>query len=191
MLYKLEEDALEVNTSESYNKEIYLFNNHLIIPYINLEIFENKTSLKEIKQYDKLDFSYLIFRNVEEVSWGSEYQDENRFKQLKFNHISSDDKEGFIEDILVANIFNEYDGFEFKIKYEEQYLCYSGINVNVKNGALDFWVPMDTPYFMKNIAEEKVLEFFNWEKIPAEIINFLEINDLSMIKVLNLLKAEG
>jgi hypothetical protein len=185
MIHRLEENVFEVNTSESYNKEIYLFGNNIIIPYINLEIFENKTPFNKIKQYDRLDFSYLIFKNVEEISWGSE----NGLDGFNFNQTSGGDQEYLIEYILGANILNKHGGFEFKIKYKEQYLCYSEFNANTKTGALNFWMPINTPNFMRNISEEKILEFFNQENIPVEILKFLGINNISMIKGLDFLKA--
>jgi len=179
MIHKLEEGVFEVNTSESYNKEIYLFGNNIIIPYINLEIFENKTPFNKVNQYDRLDFSYLIFKNVEEISWSYG----NSLEKLNFNHTSTGNQECIIDYVLGANMLNKHDGFEFKIKYEEQYLYYSEFSVSAKTGALNFWMPINTPNFMKNISEEKVLEFFNQENIPTEILKFLKINDISRGKV--------
>lgn len=185
MIIKLEEDILEVNTSESFNKFVYLIENHLIIPYVNLEIFVNITSMCAFKQYDKIDFSYLIFKNVSAISWNHTFMNENKTSKIQFAKVYPEEK---LTEFILGNNFGDNYGYEFKIECEKQYLSYSELNALTKNGALDFWVPTDTPHFKRNMLEEDVKRFFEMKNIPEEIINFLDPSEIAQVEVLNILE---
>lgn len=187
MIIDIKEGIFEVNTSESYNKEIYLIGENLIIPYINLEIFEAKFNHPIIKKYDKLDFSYLIFKDVKEVFWNYEFNNEAQCGQLILGDTST--KNDYLTEYIDAtNVLREYYGYDFEIKFKEQYLYFSE-NVSIKNGPLSFWMPIETPNFRKNLSEKEVQSFFNKDSIPYEVLKLVGVNDPVMLKTLDILNT--
>ncbi|MDV7696741.1 hypothetical protein N6B72_07410 [Chryseobacterium soli] len=187
MVINILEDIFEVNTSESYSKDIFVYDKNIIIPYINLQIFSVDFAHNKIKRFDKLDFSYLIFKGVKEILWNHKYYDRAKYGKLILNN-SCNENDYSLDYISGANVFNEYDGCEFKIKFKEQCLYFSEDDVCVKNGALDLWMPVDTPNFLRNLDEEKVLSFFIKENIPNEILKIIGADCFSAVEVLDLFK---
>ena len=180
MIYKLNKN--DINTSESYNKNIFFYKNDVIIPYINLEIFDNSFNYSKVKKYDKLDFAYIIFRDVVEIRWNSELRNEINSMSKKFCNFYKE--ENYLVDYLeVINVFNkETDPYDFEIKYKEKYI-YISENVNIKKGASNFWIPIETPNFHPNLSVNEVLNFFSKANVPNEILDFIDIgNDLNLLK---------
>ncbi|UQB68321.1 hypothetical protein [Epilithonimonas zeae] len=182
MIIGAKNEIFEVNTSESYNKNIFIFKNNLIIPYINLEIFDIQFVHPKIKRYDKLDFSFLIFKDVLEIAWNYLVNDEEKQGQIIFDKLSLIN-EYLTEYIEATNIFTEYYGYNFEIKFKEQYLFFSE-EIKVRNGGLNFWVPIADSSLRKNMDDEKVQSFFNKECIPKEILELVGVSDSGNISEL-------
>lgn len=173
----------EVNTSESYNKEMYFFDNHLIIPYINLEIFDISSQSTTLKKSDKLDFSYLIFKDVKEIFWKYAVNDKVNHMKLIFDEFY--DEAGYSTDHIEAtNIFTDHYGFDFEIRFKEQYLYFSE-DVGIKNGALNYWTPIELPNFKRDMNEKEVQSFFAKDHVPPDILNLVGARHFSMLKTLD------
>jgi hypothetical protein len=184
MIIDVKDGMFEVNTSESYNKNVFICENNLIIPYINLEVFNIKFAHPQIKRYDKLDFSYLIFKDIEEISWNYVISDEEKQGQLIFNNVPNN--EHLTEYVEATNIFTEYYGYNFEIKFKKQYLFFSE-EIKVKNGGLNFWFPIETPNFRKNMDDEKVQSFFCKENVPKDVLELVGVSDTAKLEILKVL----
>ncbi|MGE8525287.1 hypothetical protein [Chryseobacterium rhizosphaerae] len=186
MIIDIKEGVFEVNTSEAYNKEIFFHDNNMIIPYINLEIFDSKLTQIKMEKCDKLDFSYLIIKGVKNVSWNYEYKREIKDGELVLDNFSNIN-DYLLDYVTGANLFTGHSGCEFKIRFKEQYLFFFH-EVGVKNGPLNFWIPIDTPNFRKNMDEKDVQFFFTKDSIPIDALNLVGISDSTMLKTLDVLK---
>lgn len=182
MIYKLNKN--DINTSEAYNKTIFIYKNNIIIPYINLEIFEESFIHAEVKKYDRLDFSYIIFKDVVEIFWNFESNIEMKSTYRKFSDFYESDH--YLVDYIEAiNIFDKHDDpYEFKIRYKEKYI-YLPENVRIKRGALNLWIPVETPNFRANMKEREVTYFFSKTNIPNDILKFIDMDDISSLEELN------
>jgi hypothetical protein len=184
MLIDVKDGIFEVNTSDSYNKEIYIIDNNLIIPYINLQIFEIKFDNPKIKRYDKLDFSYLIFKNVKEIVWNYKFNNEVKYGQLIFDDTSA--KNDYLTEYINAtNLFIDDYGYDFEIRFKEQYLYFS-VDVNIIKQGLGFWFPIENPNFGKNMDDEKVQSFFYKESIPNEVLQLVGASDSAILETLRI-----
>lgn len=183
MILNIKEDIFEINTSESYNRDIYRFNNHIIIPYVNMEIFTCNVLSSIVENGDQLDFSYLIFKDVKEISWKFESDGEAVDNHLIFDHLP--DTHYSTDYVEAANILSNHYGYDFEIKYKEQYLYFSD-HVHVRNGPLNFWIPVDTPHFKRNMDEKRITLFFDKNSIPGEVLAFMNAKDLSLLETLDL-----
>lgn len=182
MIYKLNKN--DINTSEAYNKTIFIYKNNIIIPYINLEVFEKSFIHMEVKKYDRLDFSYIIFKNVVEICWDFESNIEMKSTCRKLSDFYESDHY-LVDYIEAVNIFDNHDDpSEFEIRYKEKYI-YLSENVKIKRGALNLWIPVETPNFNANMKEKEVTRFFSGNNIPKEILKFIDIDDISSLEVLN------
>lgn len=186
MIIAVIEDEFEVNTSESYNKDIYLYDKNVIIPYINLQIF-NINFNNKFRKYDRLDFSYLIFKDVKEIFWNYNQNNQAKYGKLSLDNFSDKENDYFLDYVSGTNMFNPHGGCEFKIKFKNQYLYFSENCVDIKNGPLNFWVPINTPNFLQNISSEKVTNFFTKQNVPEDILKLIGINKISKLSVLDIL----
>ncbi|GEN72170.1 MULTISPECIES: hypothetical protein [Chryseobacterium] len=187
MIISIEDDVFEVNTSEAYNKDIFVYNKWIIIPYVNLEIFNINFTQSIIKRYDKLDFSYLLFRDVREIFWNYAVNDEVKYGKLMLNN-SSFENDYIIDYVSGADIMNGISGCEIKVKFKEQYLFISKDHLQIKSGPLNIWTPVDTPNFSRNIDEKAIDIFYNKRYIPDEILQFTGADSFSEIEILDLFK---
>lgn len=185
MMIGIKGEIFEVNTSDSYNKEIYIIDNNLIIPYINLQIFNIKFAHPKIKRYDKLDFSFLIFKNVKEIIWNYQIDNQGKVGQLIFDDLSNEN-DYLTEYIDATNLFIDDGGCDFEIRFKEQYLYFSD-DVSIIKEGLGFWFPIETPNFRKNMDNEKVQSFFRKENVPKEVLELVGISDTAKLEVLKIL----
>ncbi len=159
---------------DSYNKHIFIYRNHLIIPYINLQIIEPNT-IADFKEYDFLDFSFIILKDVsyftcDSLSFG--------MNQLFFG----DKKENSRIDYFTANKLNKKIGSsEIKVEFVEEYL-YFDRDVKIGNKMQNMWIPIETPNFKQNIETEIVNDFFDKKNIPTEVLALVGAKDYSEIK---------
>jgi hypothetical protein len=175
----------ETNTSESYNKDIYVYKDNLIIPYINLQILSPNFNHPTIKENDRLNFAYLIFKTVKEMHWCYEFNNKIRYKNLVFDTVSNDNDYS-TEYIDATNIFTEHYGYDFEIKFKEQYLYFSE-DVAIKNGVLSHWIPIDTPNFKRNLSKEAVKSFFIKDNVPSEITELVGAINSKVLEILNII----
>lgn len=185
MIIDVKDGVFEVNTSDSYNKDIYVSENNLIIPYVNLQVFDIKFVHPQIKRYDKLDFSYLIFKDVKEIIWNYEFNNEVKCGQLIFDDLSNEN-DYLTEYINATNLFIDDYGCDFEIRFKEQYLYFSD-DVNIIKEGLGFWIPIETPNFRKNMDEEKVQSFFRKENVPKDVLELVGISDTAKLEILKVL----
>ncbi|WP_295199560.1 hypothetical protein [uncultured Chryseobacterium sp.] len=129
MIFNIIEDFFEINTFESYSKDIYVVNDNIIIPYINIEVFMINF-YSRLKNGDKLNFSYLIFTGVKEMQWKYNLDGKVTCNKLVVDNFSN--KNYLVDQIDVTNVFSKYGDYDFEIRYKEQYLYFSN-NVKVKN----------------------------------------------------------
>lgn len=182
MIIKIEDLKNEVNTSDSYNKEIYSYKNNLIIPYINLEIFEIDINSSYFKKFDKLDFSYLIFKGVVEVSWNEIRYGSNQNQKLTFN--SKNNKDHYSESYInVMNINEANHGNELKIVYFDQYLCFSDNVQKISNPSRNYWRPIGKHESIENISDVYFDDFFCKLNVPNEILNLVGSTDANDLKI--------
>ncbi|MEM1119088.1 MAG: hypothetical protein AAGJ18_01485 [Bacteroidota bacterium] len=175
-------DGDEVNTSESYNKHVFVSGNNIIIPYISLQLME-RVRLLDIDEFDKINYSYLILNQVFDFAWTFGSINGARRNRVRLTESQPDNP--IINYFTGADFESSHSGCEFKA-------CFNGIYLFVPNefrkkNSLEGWVPQPTPAFFQNMLKEEVKIFFRKESIPKEILVFLRIDNLKDIRILELL----
>jgi hypothetical protein len=156
-----------INTSEAYSKLIFLGNNNVVIPYINLNLLKNN----DINQNNCfVDFSYCALINVATM----EYESNNG--KLNLN-ITEDQQQGIVDYFMIGNI--DSINSEVKIQFRE-FHYYLNESSRFSNNQDDF-IPYPTPNFNQTISAEKVLDFFLVEKLPAEVRAIVGKNVISLL----------
>ena len=98
----------------------------------------------------------------------------------------SDLDDCLIDYIEATNIFNEKYAYNFEIRFKKEYLYFSE-NVGVKKGqSRSFWLPIDTPYFKRNLNEQEVKDFFSQDNVPADVLKLVGADNSEMLEILNL-----
>ncbi|MFY0602954.1 MAG: hypothetical protein JXQ93_03325 [Flavobacteriaceae bacterium] len=180
MLRELIEDTFEINTVEAYNRDLFIFKNHIIIPYINNEVF---IDVKSFETHDKFDYSYVIFKDVSVLFWNYGLNNITKYGKLKFSQ--EDNRKYNIGYVGGADAFTGFNGCEFKVKFQKQYL-YLSADVKIKSGSVNMWIPENPPNFERNIEEKDARSFFAKDNIPTEILDLVETKNHSEIEVLNI-----
>lgn len=181
MILEIKENILEINTSEAYNKNVFIKGDFIIIPYINNEVFIGRDFFEA---HDKLDYSYLIFKGVTELFWSYSYNSSKKYGKLRFSENEPINDLCMVDYIAVSNMYSEIQVGEFKVKYKNQYLYYSD-SLRIKKGSLNMWMPKKSPLFNQDIFDDEASNFFLKENIPNEILDFFEINDSNDLKILD------
>lgn len=172
MIVQLIDKNFKVNTSEAYNKYVFVMNDTLIIPFINLEIISNTDGSNNLKIYDKIDFSYLIFKGVSDFKCSCNLHTYNEH----FFHKSKKDEFLFSDYVGIRNLLNFESQCEVEILYKEQFLILFD-DYKTKNGSLDNWIPIQTPVFKQNLDKDTINYFFSIESIPDELLLILADNN--------------
>lgn len=181
MIVQLINQNFEVNTSEAYNKDVFVINDILIIPFINLEIFSNTEDSNNFKIYDKIDFSYLIFKGVADFKCICNSHNYDR----RFFQKSKNDEFLLSGYVGIRNLLDFESQCEVEVLYKEQLLILSE-DYKAKNGPLSNWIPIATVAFKQNLDNRVVDQFFSIESIPEELRIFLEIKDTEVISILKI-----
>ena len=169
MIIKLIEDFFEIDSFDGYNNTIYRLNNNIVLPYVNLSIFNSNYSF--IKTGDRLEYSFLVFKGVKEVRLNYSKNENFKSRNIIFSYSQNDDC--LVEYLSGNNIFGG--GCEITIFYKEGYI-YIPKEVRIKNDD-SHWVPIKTPNFPINIDENESNVFFSKKCIPQDIMTFLGINN--------------
>lgn len=148
-----EKNLCEIDTSESDFGSIIKSNNFLVVPYINLGVYQHE--LNRSTQMKRINYCYVVAI------------------ELLFLKINSDiiiDKKGEYEDIesiylggndLIGNQ-NVFD-IEFKAKTSFLQLVESS---QIRD---EYWIPVSTPNFPPNMEYKLVDEFINNRNLPDNI----------------------
>lgn len=174
MFIDLIEDTFEIDTFDAYNNTIYFVKSSIILPYVNIEIFNSNRD--DLKKGDRLNHSYLIYRDVSNIEVNCTGEKHIKFDKRFFSNFSN--KIRLEEFVSGKNIFNKGSGCEFKIKFNKGYL-YIPDDFKIKNNGS--WIPENTPNFKLNMEKQKVASFFKKESIPKDILTFIQVRDLNQI----------
>lgn len=159
-----------LNTSdEAYSDKIFVGNNSIAIPYVNIELMPDNpiTGKKTL-----IDHSYCVFTGVQSILFnaekGSFYLEFSQMHDINFK----------VHYVLVGGFKND-NSAEVKITSADQqfYLC---DNSRFSQAPL-FFLPVDTPNFKRNMDVEKVESFFSLQALPAEIKDLLGGNIISLM----------
>lgn len=148
-----------IDTFESYSGECYLNEHCLLIPYINLELIDQYV-IGNIDDRIKIEFSYLVFDGLKEISWIGE----NKLgKRIVGGRNFAERKKVDLTNWIAINRNKE--GFEIKVIFEKLLIF---VPLDSRIGK-EWWTPWETPNFPQNIKTEKAKDFFELNRIPKEL----------------------
>jgi len=136
-----------IHSSDSYFKNVAIIDSLIIIPYINIGIYdENYKPI--IKYIDRCfvvlyDISYL---NIYKKGILIDHKKKENDKAYSLGGINLDPKSDLSELDVVCNDAKLYLLFNSKI-------------------SSDMWVPIETPNFSKNMTDESVDSLFNYREV--------------------------
>ncbi|RAJ80374.1 hypothetical protein CLV59_105483 [Chitinophaga dinghuensis] len=139
-----------INTWDAHSKGTFRSGHDLIIPYINLELMENNPISSNTCV---IDFSYLVFREVQEMQEGE-----------KGNSIYFQGKPSasvnplLLNEYVIINSWRDSTEIELKISCHTIDL-YVNDDFNFRSREHPF-VPYDTPKWKANMDNEKIERFF-------------------------------
>lgn len=149
-----EEYVDEIHSFDAYYKNVVLYNNNLLIPYINLGISNHPLNNTSSLQF--LDFSYMVFENIKSLSV---YICNKRYNVNEFNSFQNYPKYNFGGEYLDynASIFND-----LEIYCEKAFL----VKLETTKISDKMWVfNADSKYV--NIDLEYAKGFFDFLFLPA------------------------
>ncbi|KQT27031.1 hypothetical protein ASG22_20460 [Chryseobacterium sp. Leaf405] len=144
----------EIDTSEAYFGKIILFNEKMLVPYINLGISNHDLNRGDMLKH--INFCYAVFIDID--------------------YLKIDDK------LMKDNLLDKYDskssiylGGDDLLKNQNIY----GIEIQAKNAFLqlrydskiteNYWLPVETPNFKRNMDEKLVNSFMNNKNLPDNL----------------------
>lgn len=148
-----------IDTFESYSSNCYLNENCLLVPYIKLELIDQNV-IGNIEDRVKIEFSYLIFDGLKEISWIGENELGERIVGGK-NFV--DIEKGDLTNWIAINRNKER--FEIKAIFEKLLIF---VPTDSRTGK-EWWTPWETPNFSQNVKAKKVKDFFELKNIPKEL----------------------
>jgi hypothetical protein len=146
-----------VNTSEAYSNPIFIGNNNIIIPYINVGIMPDNpiTGVQSV-----IDFGYLVFKHVVSVIF------ESPKGELTFG-FNSEMEKNYVTKYIGVGGYRSHVEAELKIDCTEIFF-YILENATVNSPSTPF-IPIDTPNFKRNMDVKQVNSFFLLINLPEEI----------------------
>ena len=137
-------DSFELHSFDAYYKNVILLGNTLIIPYVNLALFNvNRGSKPEY-----IDRCYVLLKEIKRLSL---YSQENIISNSNFGKydlflggMNLDDKSVFVDMDVICNDGGVYLLEDSKISHELS-------------------IPIDTPNFSMNMDPKKVEELFMYK----------------------------
>ncbi|MET3035874.1 hypothetical protein ABXT08_07230 [Chryseobacterium sp. NRRL B-14859] len=150
----------EISTFESYFGKVIQHNNKMLIPYISLGVSEHP--LNKLSKMKYIDYCYTVFMGI---------------NYLKIN-----------DNILINNLFDTYNLinsiylggndllgnqniYDIEVQAENSFLQLSE-NYNISE---NYWTPINTPNFRKNMDENTVKNFINNKKLPKNLSIIFDI----------------
>lgn len=158
--YKASESDF-IDTSEAYSQLMFIGNNKVVVPYINIGLMpDNPISGNQCV----VDFAYYLLDNVQGLVFGA--------SQIGFSLILAEEKgEQILEHVSFGGGYGISNGAEVAVKCSDLYFFLpddSGLSSPHKP-----FVPRNTPTFKSNLDPDKVDLFFKLENLPAELRQML------------------
>lgn len=148
-----------VNTSEAYSKNMYLGENCLVVPYINLFLMPEST-LQFFENY--IEYTYLCFHNTTSlILYGKETIDITTIR-------TSNNIKDYKEEWISLSGENSSTGAEVKIVFHNMTI-YIPNNSRISKSNFEF-VPYDTPKYDRTLEIAKVASFFSHRFFPDGLI---------------------
>lgn len=164
-----------IDTFESYSGNCYLNEHCLLVPYIKLELIDQNV-IENIEDRVNIEFSYLIFDGLKEISWiGKNELGERIVGGKNF----ADREKADLTNWIAINRNKE--GFEVKATFEKLLIF---VHSDSRTGK-EWWAPWETPNFPQNIKTEKVKDFFELNNIPKELTDKILTEPYSTLEFKN------
>lgn len=158
-----------VNTYEAYSRPIYIGNNNVVIPYINIDLMpHNPITVKQ----SVIDYSYYVFNEVSSMFFNA-----NKGKMKIDFTITSKGEE--VTEYIMAGGFDSSNVAEITILCKELIFCLP--EESKFSDTRNPFIPFDTPKYKQNLDIDLVNTFFSRENLPKEIINFLGANPYCLL----------
>lgn len=165
LIYK--EHVDEIDTSDAYFGTIILFNEKMLVPYINLGISNHDLNRDDILKH--INFCYIVFIDIDYLKIDGNIIKDNlldKYDSIKSIYLGGDDL------LKKQNIYD----IEVQAKNSFLQLIYdSKINEN-------YWVPIETPNFKRNMDEKSVNNFINNKNLPENLSLIFQGFEKSSIK---------
>ena len=153
------------NTAEAYASNIFISDDKLLIPYINVQISD--VNPFDIAIGEKVSFSYLLLSGVSRVEWYGGYNGEKVIGRL----ILKENEEGCVDYWGISDYEKD---FEVKVKCKNKEVF---IPSKSTTGITD-WVPWKMPHWDVNMIESEVKDFFEIIDIPTDILMRFDKNNM-------------
>lgn len=151
-----------VDVYEVYSEKIFICNNNIAIPYINIGLMPENPITHE---QSVVDFSYCVFTGITSIEINSNNGN------LQFDFKEKEENKSFIEEYLSFGGYKSDYGAEMKIVCESM-LYFLPDTATIKRPIPPF-VPIDTPNFKMNMDCKKIEAFFTLTNLPQEIKSIL------------------
>jgi hypothetical protein len=150
-----------VDTYEAYSNSIFIGQNHVAIPYINIGLMSNNPINN---QQSVVDYSYYVFKEVVSMHLNTR----NGTLSFDFNNNTQED---YITEHIIFGGYQNDNGAEAIVKCEAL-IFFIPLTAKVESPRHPF-VPMNTPNFKQNISTESADAFFRIDQLPLEVRSFL------------------
>ena len=164
-LIDVSEKIDSIDTFESYSDVCYHNDNNLIVPFIKLELIEQDVIGNNEKRVN-LEFSYLIFEGIKEISWIGE---NNLGKRIVGGKKIADKEKADFKNWIAIN--RDSEGYEIKIIFEKLHIF---LPTDSRTGT-QWWTHRETPNFPQNIKTEIAKDFFALKNVPEQLKKILNL----------------
>jgi hypothetical protein len=155
-----------VNTSEAYSKLLYIGNNNLVVPYVNIGILpanpiNGNDSVVEYSYYIIYKTGYIIVNTPKD-------------EILMQFHTKEKANENVIIEYIVVGGYMTNNSTELKISCKSiELFIPEGSTVEKSSNP---FIAEDNGYLKQNMRTEDVNNFFSFERLPVEILEILGDN---------------
>lgn len=161
-----------INTSDSYSQDVFSCGANLLIPYINLELFED---IEGMSKQSKIDFSYVVLKGVREAQWNYTHE-----RQTVVGRVVNPEVEPDHTDYFIIGGTQRDTGGELKVRFKEMFLMMPP----EAKVADKYWIPFKTPNFRRNLSKERVRLFFSESSIPEQVRRLVNCSDEALTKLI-------
>ncbi|MEO6838496.1 MAG: hypothetical protein ABI185_08895 [Ginsengibacter sp.] len=157
-----------VDTYEAYSKTVFIGNNNVAIPYVNVGLMpDNPINGKQ----SVVDYSYYFITRVQSMIFAT------RKGKMTFDFNGTTDK-NYITEYIMAGGYKIDNGAEVTIRCEG--LIFYLPDTAKINDPFHPFIPIDTPNFKQNMITEEVDSFFSIDNLPQEVKEVLGNNIYSL-----------